>query len=36
MTKGWMAGELGQDPAFAVHVLIVLGESPYPLQFLLF
>lgn len=34
MTKGWMAGELGQDPAFAVHLLIVMGGSLYPLQFL--
>lgn len=35
MTKGWMAGEPGQDPAFAVHLLIVLRESLYPVQFLL-
>lgn len=35
MTKGWMAREPGQDPAFAVHVLVVLGASLYSFQFLL-
>lgn len=35
MTKGWMAGEPSQDPAFALRLLVVLGEPLYPLQFLL-
>lgn len=35
MARSWMAGEPGQDPAFAVCLLVVLGESLYPLQFLL-
>jgi len=30
-----MAGGTGQDPALAVHLLIVLGESLYLLQILL-